>query len=63
MTPAELRSLGRQHGYGWQTRLARALRVNSRTVRRWLAGKAKITPQMETLIQQAVASWEGEQSV
>jgi hypothetical protein len=57
MIPSELRTLGEQHGHGWQTRLARGLRVDSRTVRRWLARKAKITPQMETLIRQEFEAW------
>jgi hypothetical protein len=34
------------HTYGprWQTKLARALPVNPRTVRRWLSGERKIRP-------------------
>jgi hypothetical protein len=43
MTPAELRTIGESlYGPRWQTKLARALPVNPRTVRRWLAGKTKI---------------------
>jgi len=39
MTPAELARLGRAlYGPRWQTALARAVGVTSRTVRRWLAG-------------------------
>lgn len=44
VTAAELRTLGNKHGRGWQTRLARQLEVNPRTVRRWLAGKHVIKP-------------------
>lgn len=61
MTPAELRSLGEQHGHGWQTRLARGLEVDSRTVRRWLAGKARINRGMELLIRQTFAGWKEKQ--
>jgi hypothetical protein len=45
MTPTELRTIG-EHLYGprWQTKLARALPVNPRTVRRWLAGERRIHP-------------------
>lgn len=50
MTPAELRKLGDKHGRGWQTRLARALPVNVRTVRRWLAGKTRIHPALAVRI-------------
>ena len=39
MTPEELRSAGRElYGYGWQTRLAEALMIDSSTVRRWVSG-------------------------
>ncbi len=58
MTPTELRKLGDKHGHGWQTRLARALPVDPRTVRRWLAGKA-INRGMELLIRLTFADWEG----
>ncbi len=45
MTPAELRTIGEQlYGPRWQTKLARALPVNDRTVRRWLSGERKIRP-------------------
>ncbi|MFO0847813.1 MAG: adhesin [Gemmataceae bacterium] len=43
--PTELRKIG-EHTYGprWQTKLARALPVSTRTVRYWLSGKRKIRP-------------------
>lgn len=45
MTPAELRTMGeRLYGPRWQTKLARALEINQRTVRRWLAGSFSIRP-------------------
>lgn len=45
MTPVELRSLGeRLFGPRWQTKLARALPVSTRTVRFWLSGKRRIRP-------------------
>ncbi len=45
MTPAELASLGEKlYGPRWQTNLARALPVSTRTVRYWLSGKRQIRP-------------------
>ncbi len=45
MTPAELRSLGEAlYGPRWQTKLALALPVSTRTIRYWLSGKRKIRP-------------------
>lgn len=45
MTPAELRSIGEKlYGPCWQTPLARALPVATRTIRYWLAGKRAIRP-------------------
>lgn len=45
MTPADLRSLGeRVYGPRWQTKLARALPVSTRSIRYWLSGKRKIRP-------------------
>ncbi|AMV24062.1 hypothetical protein VT84_06675 [Gemmata sp. SH-PL17] len=43
MTPAELRTFGEQlYGTEWQTPLARALPVSTRTVSYWLSGDRKI---------------------
>jgi hypothetical protein len=45
MIPAELREIGEQlYGPRWQTKLARALPVNVRSVRRWLSGERNIRP-------------------
>ncbi|QEH36566.1 hypothetical protein OJF2_51500 [Aquisphaera giovannonii] len=52
MTPAELRKLGDQYGRGWQSHLAREMRVNDRTVRRWVAGATEIHPALEKRIRQ-----------
>ena len=60
MTPAELRKLGEPHGHGWQTRLARGLSVNPRTVRRWLASKKPIRPAMAELIRLKLKRPEGQ---
>jgi len=47
MTPDELAEIGeRLYGKRWQTALARRIKVDARTVRRWLAGKRKIRPQV-----------------
>ncbi len=44
MTPEQLREIGEQlyGSWGWQTRMAEALRVDGSTVRRWLSGKVTI---------------------
>lgn len=60
MTPAELRKLGKPHGHGWQTRLARGLSVNPRTVRRWVAGTTPIRPAMAELIRLKLKRPEGQ---
>ena len=47
MTASELRKIGEfLYGKRWQTTLARRIKVDARTVRRWLAGKRKIRPQV-----------------
>jgi DNA-binding transcriptional regulator YdaS (Cro superfamily) len=45
MTPNKLRQIGGQlfGSWGWQTKLAKALRVDSSTVRRWISGTTAIT--------------------
>lgn len=44
MTPEQLREIGeRLYGsWGWQTKMADVLQVDSSTVRRWLSGKVAI---------------------
>jgi plasmid maintenance system antidote protein VapI len=45
VTPGELREIGEKlFGPKWQSKLARAMPVNTRTVRRWLSGERKIHP-------------------
>jgi pyocin large subunit-like protein len=45
MTPAELRAIGEAlYGPVWQTKLARVVPANVRTVRRWLSGKSPVRP-------------------
>jgi hypothetical protein len=45
MTPAELRDIGEElYGPLWQSKLARAMPVSTRTIRYWLSGKRKIRP-------------------
>jgi hypothetical protein len=50
MTPSELRTISNTLNPGGQTKLARILRVNPRTVRRWLAGKSRIPPAVAILL-------------
>ena len=43
MTPDELKDHGqRLYGHRWQTKLAVALGINPRTVRRWVAGESAV---------------------
>ncbi len=45
MPPDELRAIGESlYGPIWQTKLARAVPANPRTIRRWLSGDRKIRP-------------------
>ena len=57
MTPSELRTLGSKHGRGWQTRLARELPVNPRTVRRWKTGETAMHPAFAARVRHVLASW------
>jgi hypothetical protein len=51
MTPAELRKIGEAlYGKRWQTKFAARIKVDPRTVRRWLSGDRKIRPQVEAHI-------------
>lgn len=53
MTQAELRKLGEKvYGPGWQSKLARAIPVNSRTVRRWVSGKSKVPAAVALLLRE-----------
>ncbi len=53
MSPETLRALGEElYGrWGWQTRLARTLRVDGSTVRRWLSGASAIPGPAEVAIE------------
>lgn len=52
MTPDDLRAAGEKlYGkWGWQTKLARELKVDGSTVRRWLSGKVPIPGLAEVAI-------------
>ena len=53
MTPEQLRDIGEElyGNWGWQTRMAEALRVDSSTVRRWLSGKVAIPGPVEVALE------------
>jgi hypothetical protein len=52
VTPKELKRAGEiLYGPQWQTPLAQRLRVDDRTVRRWLAGDRAIPGPAETAIE------------
>jgi hypothetical protein len=56
LTPAELRKIGeRLYGVRWQTKLARALPLSTRTIRSWLTSKRKIRPLVVERIRAMVA--------
>jgi hypothetical protein len=52
MTQEQLREIGeRLYGnWGWQTKMAEALKVDSSTVRRWLSGKVAIPGPVEVAL-------------
>ena len=52
MAPEQLREFGeRLYGqWGWQTKMAEVLKVDSSTVRRWLAGKVSIPGPVEVAL-------------
>ena len=52
MTPAQLRDAGIElYGkWGWQTRLAEALKVDGSTVRRWVSGAVPIPGPVEAAV-------------
>lgn len=48
MTPDELKTIGAAlYPFGWQTRIARDVGVTPRTIRRYVAGHAKIPRPVE----------------
>lgn len=53
MTPDELRTAGEIlfGRWGWQTKLAKTLRVDGSTVRRWLSGASAIPGPAEVAIE------------
>jgi len=53
LTPEQLRKTGeRLYGnWGWQTKMAEALKVDSSTVRRWLSGKTTIPGPAEVALE------------
>lgn len=56
MTPVELRKIGEKlFGPRWQTPLARALPVTTRSIRHWLSGKRKIRPLVAARIRSLAA--------
>lgn len=52
MTPQELRDAGiiLYGNWGWQTRLADALKVDGSTVRRWISGAVPIPGPVEAAV-------------
>jgi|JI10StandDraft_1071094.scaffolds.fasta_scaffold01299_10 hypothetical protein len=61
MTPERLVEIGEAiWKYGWQTRMAEALKTDVSTIRRWLAGHSRIPGPAETALEimaQDPAKW------
>lgn len=53
MTPDELRTIGEElfGAWGWQTKIAKALRVDGSTVRRWISGATAIPGPAEVALE------------
>lgn len=53
MTPEELRHIGEKlfGAWGWQTKIAKALRVDGSTVRRWISGATAIPGPAEVALE------------
>lgn len=53
MTPDQLKIIGEElYGkWGWQTKLAKSLRVDGSTVRRWVSGNAAIPGPAEVALE------------
>ena len=52
MTAEDLKSVGPElFGYGWQTRLAEALGIDSSTVRRWVSGATAVPPTVTAFLE------------
>ena len=53
MTPDQLKIIGEElYGkWGWQTKLAKSLRVDGSTVRRWISGNASIPGPAEVALE------------
>ena len=53
MTPDELKQIGETlfGAWGWQTKLAHALRVDGSTVRRWISGTTTIPGPAEVALE------------
>jgi len=63
LTPEQLRKIGeRLYGnWGWQTKMAEALKVDSSTVRRWLSGKITIPGPAEVALALLMKEKSGEE--
>ncbi len=55
MTPKQFEKLGATLGAGWQSKLARLLPCNVRTVQYWLTGEREIRPMVAERIKQVLA--------
>lgn len=53
MTPDQLREIGEElfGSWGWQTKIAKALRVDGSTVRRWISGASTIPGPAEVALE------------
>lgn len=56
MTPKQLKKLGSGLGEGWQSKLARLMPCNVRTVQYWLRGEREIRPMVAERIKQVIST-------
>jgi hypothetical protein len=64
MTPDTLKVIGEKlfGAWGWQTKLAKALRVDGSTVRRWISGVSVIPGPAEVALELLLLAHEGKQA-
>ena len=54
MTPKQFERLGKKLGDGWQSKLARLMPCNVRTIQYWLKGEREIRPMVAERIKQVI---------
>lgn len=65
MTPEALKEIGEKlfGPWGWQTKVAKALRVDGSTVRRWISGATAIPGPAEVALELLLKAKQGESNL